>query len=72
MLLGGGARIGGMAKERDIVELLRAAADEPEDVKRSDMQVLLRKAALDIETLRELVGIRDEVWLETTKPEGNG
>lgn len=57
---------------KDIIEQLLEAADGIDDMSRSDLQILLRKAAIDIETLRKLVGIRDEVWLETTKPEGNG
>jgi len=57
---------------KDIIDQLFEAADRIDDMSRSELQVLLRKAALDIETLRKLVGIRDEVWLETTKPEGNG
>lgn len=61
-----------MDKPPDIVDRLLEAADAPEALSRSDMQVLLRQAALDIKTLRELVGIRDEVWLEDAEPEGNG
>lgn len=57
---------------KDIIDQLLEGADRIEEVSRSELQVLLRKAALDIETLRKLVGIRDEVWLETTKPEGSG
>lgn len=56
---------------KDIVERLLHAADEIDGLSRSDLQILLRQAAIDIRTLRQLVGIRDEVWLETTKPEGN-
>lgn len=58
--------------DKDIAEKLIDAADNLDKLPRSELQVLLRKAATDIQTLRELVGIRDEVWLETTKPEGNG
>lgn len=54
----------------DIIVKLMDAADRVDELKRSDIQVLLRLAAEDIKTLRLLVGIRDEVWLETTKPEG--
>lgn len=57
---------------KDIAERLLDAADRIDELSPSDLQILLRKAALDIQTLRKLVGIRDEVWLETTKPEGNG
>lgn len=57
---------------KDIIDQLLAAADRVDEMGRSELQVLLRKAAIDIGTLRKLVGIRDEVWLETTKPEGNG
>lgn len=57
---------------KDIIDQLLEGADRIDEVSRSELQVLLRKAALDIETLRKLVGIRDEVWLETTKPEGSG
>lgn len=57
---------------KDIIDQLLEAADRIDDQNRSELQVLLRKAAIDIETLRKLIGIRDEVWLETTKPEGNG
>lgn len=57
---------------KDIVERLLEAADQVDELSRSDLQVLLRQAAIDIRTLRELVGIRDEVWLEDAKPEGTG
>lgn len=57
---------------KDIIDELLEGADRIDELSRSELQVLLRKAALDIETLRKLVGIRDEVWLETTKPEGTG
>lgn len=59
-----------MAKSRDMIERLMHAADHLEDLSRSDLQVLLRQAAIDIETLRTLVTIRDELWLEDAPPEG--
>jgi len=61
-----------MAKAKDIVPQLLDAADEIDSMRRADLQVLLRRAADDIETLRKLVGIRDEVWLEDEPPAGNG
>lgn len=60
-----------MAEDNDIVTQLLDAADGIDPLTRSELQVLLRRAALDIDTLRKLVGIRDEVWLEDVPPEGN-
>ena len=56
----------------DIVDRLLDAAEKLDDMTRSEIQVILRQAAIDIRTLRDLVGIRDEIWLEDIKPEGNG
>ncbi|MBN9308349.1 MAG: hypothetical protein J0I99_00815 [Devosia sp.] len=57
---------------KDIIERLLEAADQVDEVARSDLQIPLRQAAIDIQTLRDLVGIREEVWLEDAKPEGSG
>lgn len=56
----------------DIIDQLMDAAERVEELDRSDLQVLLRRAAIDIGTLRELVGLRDEVLLEDVEPEGHG
>jgi hypothetical protein len=60
------------APKTDIVDRLLAAADEIDGFDRAKLQVLLRQAAVDIRTLRMLIGIRDEVWLESADPEGHG
>lgn len=60
-----------MTESRDFVDRLMDAADRVDELSRSEIQVLLRLAAEDIRTLRTLVGIRDEVWIENEPPEGN-
>jgi hypothetical protein len=61
----------GTPKLPDILFRLRFYADNVDDVPVRDLEEVLREAAKDIETLRTLVGIRDEVWLEDMPPEGN-
>lgn len=61
----------GMTKEPDIVDRLLDAADRVDDLGHTETQVLLRHAAVTIRNLRDLVGIRDEVELEDTPPEGH-
>jgi hypothetical protein len=60
-----------MSEDNDIVTQLLDAADGIDALTRSALQVLLRRAALDIDTLRKLVDIRDEVWLESVPTEGS-
>jgi hypothetical protein len=53
--------------EIDIIPRLIAAAEAAP----SDLAALLKEAAEDIETLRTLVGIREEVELEFADPAGH-
>lgn len=55
----------------NILYRLRFYADHVDDVPVADLEAILREAAEDIETLRKLVGIKEEVWLEDIEPEGN-
>lgn len=58
-------------RKPDILYRLRFYADNVDDVPIGDLEEVLREAARDIETLRTLVGIKDEIWLEDIEPEGN-
>ncbi|WP_029073604.1 hypothetical protein [Kaistia adipata] len=62
-----------MAEERkeDITIRLALAALDTEDVDPAELEALLREAITTIETLRVLVGIREEIELEDIEPEGN-
>jgi len=53
--------------ETDIVPRLLAAAENSP----AELAKLLKEAAEDIETLRVLVGIREEVELEDAEPAGS-
>ena len=55
----------------DILIRLRAAATGVSDMLPTDVEALLIEAAETIETLRVLVGIREEIELEDMPPEGN-
>lgn len=59
-------------KKPDILYRLRFYADHVGDVPDADLEAVLREAAEIIETLRTLIGIKDEIWLEDVEPEGNG
>lgn len=50
-----------MSEKQDIVDVLRAVALMADELTPEEMAVLLNNAADVIETLRELVGIADEV-----------
>ena len=52
--------------ETDIIPRLLAAAENAP----AEIAALLKEAAEDIETLRTLVGIREEVELEFAEPAG--
>lgn len=54
----------------DLSDQLLNAADRVDELSRSELQVLLRKAALTIRDLRTIIKVRDEVWLEDEPPEG--
>lgn len=56
--------------ERDILDEMREAANGLEDVPVEDIEALLRRAIETIETLRVLVGIREEIELEDAPPAG--
>jgi len=60
-----------MADHPDIVLRLRDLAHQVDDVPVRDIVTALREAAETIETLRVLVGIREEIELEDMPPEGN-
>lgn len=54
--------------QTDIILRLHAAAEEVPSVA---LAALLKEAAEDIETLRVLVGIREEIELEDAEPAGH-
>lgn len=56
----------------DILYRLRFYADHIDDVPVADLEAVLREAAKNIELLRDLVGIKNEIWLEDEPPQGNG
>jgi hypothetical protein len=56
----------------DIINRLRFYADHIDDVPTRDLEEALREAAEHIETLREMVGIKQGVSLGDIEPEGNG
>lgn len=58
-------------RKPDILYRLRFYADHVDDVPVANLEAILREAADDIKLLRDLVGIRDEIWLEDIPPEGN-
>lgn len=58
-------------RKPDITDRLFDAADDVDNLSRSDVQILLRQAAHTIMTLRDLIGIRDEVILEDEPPAGS-
>jgi hypothetical protein len=58
-------------KSIDILHRLKFAAHAVDDLPARDIEELLMEAAEYIKTLRLLVGIRDEVWLEDVPPEGH-
>lgn len=55
----------------DIVARLKSAAYGADDMLIEDIEALFNEAAKQIETLRILVGIRQEIELEDAEPEGN-
>lgn len=55
----------------DILDRLKEAALSVDDTPVAELEDLLKEAARVIETLRTLVGIRDEIELEDTPAEGN-
>jgi len=59
-------------RKPDILHRLRFYADNVDDVPAADLEAILREAATTVETLRTLVGIKEEIWLEDVEPEGNG
>lgn len=59
-------------RKPDILNRLRFYADHIDDAPASGLEAILREAAETIETLRTLVGIKEEIWLEDVEPEGNG
>lgn len=63
--------MGGAPKPPDLTGRLMDAADDIDELSRSELQVLLRQAAHTIETLRTLFGIKDEILLEDEPPAGN-
>lgn len=59
------------AAKADILPRLNFCADNVDDIPVSDLEAILREAASTIETLRTLVGIKDEIHLEGIEPIGN-
>lgn len=59
-------------RKPDILYRLRFYADHVADVPATDLEAVLREAAETIETLRTLIGFKEEIWLEDVPPEGNG
>lgn len=57
--------------EDDITIRLAVAALDTEDLDPGELEALLREAITVIETLRTLVGIKQEILLEDIEPEGN-
>lgn len=55
----------------NIVDRLRRAAIEADDMVMDDVVALFAEAAAVIEELRLLVGIRQEIDLEDAEPEGS-
>lgn len=55
----------------DILLRLRRYADEAEVTPADELANILREAAEVIVTLRQLIGIKEEIWLEDIEPEGN-
>lgn len=58
-------------RKPDILYRLRFYADHIDDVPVRELEVILREAAADIVVLRDLVGIKHEIWLEDEPPQGN-
>lgn len=56
----------------DILYRLRFYADHVDDVPAKDLEEILREAAAAIVLLRDLVGIKEEIWLEDEPPQGHG
>lgn len=59
-------------RKPDILHRLRFYADHIDDVPAAELEAVLREAAETIETLRTLVGIKEEIWLEDEPPQGHG
>lgn len=55
----------------DIAKQLMSAADNIDEMSRTELQVLLRLSAETIKRLRELIQIRDDILLEDEPPAGN-
>lgn len=55
----------------DIAETLAYVADHPDQFTKKEMASVMRMAAEVIETLRLLVGIREDIELEDEPPRGN-
>jgi hypothetical protein len=60
-----------MTKLPDILLRLKFYAANIDDVPARDLESILREAAENIETLRQMVGFKKEFWFEGTEPEGN-
>lgn len=59
-------------RKPDILYRLRFYADHVDDVPVKDLEEILREAAASIVLLRDLVGIKEEIWLEDEPPQGHG
>ncbi len=59
-------------RKPDILYRLRFYADHVDDVPDTELEAILRESAETIETLRTLVGIKEEIWLEDEPPQGHG
>lgn len=56
----------------DILYRLRFYADHVDDVPVKDLEAVLHEAGDAIVLLRDLVGIKEEIWLEDEPPQGHG
>lgn len=59
-------------RKPDILHRLRFYADHIDNVPAEELEAVLREAAETIETLRTLVGIKEEIWLEDEPLQGHG
>ena len=55
----------------DILLRLRLYADQSAVAPAEELANVLREAAEVIATLRQLIGIKEDIWLEDIEPEGN-
>jgi len=60
-----------MTDKPNIADELAYMAAHPELFTKKEMAAMIAEAASVIETLRTLVGIRQEIELEDVEPEGN-